>query len=77
MAVNQAWLRSVFGVTRPVELWFGIQPNSAGIFGLPVSIVVLVVVSLLTLSPDQKTHEFVEHLRYPNLMGDTVSTMRA
>ncbi len=71
MAVNQAWLRSVFNVTQPVDLWFGIQPISAGIFGLPVAIVVLVVVSLLTPAPDQATQEFVEHVRYPNLKAAT------
>lgn len=75
MAVNQVWLRSVFGVTDPVSLWFGIQPISAGVFGMPAAIVVLVVVSLLTPAPDQKTQDFVEHVRYPNLKGDTVSTI--
>ncbi len=71
MAVNQAWLRSVFNVTQPVDLWLGIQPISAGIFGLPVAIVVLVVVSLLTPAPNQATQEFVEHVRYPNLKAET------
>ena len=36
MAASQPWLRSVFGVTDPVQLWWGIQPISAGIFGVPV-----------------------------------------
>jgi len=36
MATTQPWLRSVFGVTDPVQLWWGIQPISAGIFGVPV-----------------------------------------
>jgi cation/acetate symporter len=75
MAVNQVWLRSVFGVTSPVNLWFGIQPISAGVFGLPVAVVVMIVVSLLTPAPDQKTQDFVSHVRYPNLKGDTVSTI--
>ena len=75
MAVNQAWLRSVFGVTKPVDLWFGIDPISAGIFGLPAATVTLIVVPLLTPAPDQKTQDFVEHVRYPNIKGDTVSTI--
>jgi cation/acetate symporter len=36
---------------------------------------VLIVVSLLTPSPDRQTQEFVEHVRYPNLAGDTVETL--
>ena len=75
MAVNQPWLRSVFKVTRPVDLWFGIEPISAAIFGLPVAVVVLVVVSLLTPAPDSQTQELVEHVRYPNLKDDTVKTV--
>ena len=44
------WLRSVFNVTKPVAdyMWFGITPISAGIFGLPVALVLMIVVSLLT-----------------------------
>ena len=35
MATTQPWLRSVFGVTSPIadNIWFGIQPISAGVFG--------------------------------------------
>jgi cation/acetate symporter len=29
-------------------LWFGIQPISAGVFGVPVGVVVTVLVSLLS-----------------------------
>jgi cation/acetate symporter len=71
MAVNQVWLRGVFGVTDPVNLWWGIQPISAGIFGLPLAIVLMIVVSLLTPAPDKQTQDLVEHVRYPNLKGDT------
>jgi cation/acetate symporter len=68
MATTQPWLRSVFGVTSPIELWWGIQPISAGIFGVPVGFAVIVLVSLVTKAPDQKTQELVEHVRYPNLV---------
>jgi Na+(H+)/acetate symporter ActP len=30
MATTQPWLRGIFGVTSPAELWWGIQPISAG-----------------------------------------------
>jgi len=35
----------------------------------------MLVVSLLTPAPDQQTQDFVEHVRYPNLSGDTVETL--
>ncbi len=67
MAVTQPWLRSVFGVTKPVELWWGIQPISAGIFGVPLGFAIIIVVSLLTPAPKREIQELVEHVRYPNL----------
>jgi cation/acetate symporter len=63
-----------FGTTK-MDLWFGIAPISAAIFGVPVGIVVLIVVSLLTPAPESQTQEFVEHVRYPYLSGDTVETL--
>ncbi|TSE25833.1 Cation/acetate symporter ActP [Tepidimonas sediminis] len=69
MATTQPWLRSVFGVTSPVadNMWWGIQPISAGIFGVPVGFAVIIVVSLLTPAPKREIQELVEHVRYPNL----------
>lgn len=65
MLTTQPWLRSVFGIVSPIELWFGIQPISAGIFGVPVGFILVIVVSLLTPPPDQRTRELVEYIRYP------------
>jgi cation/acetate symporter len=63
---TQPWLRGVFGVTSPVELWWGIQPISAGVFGVPVGFAVIILVSLVTPAPKrQETQELVEHVRYP------------
>ena len=67
MATTHPWLRSVFGVTSPVELWFGIQPISAGVFGVPLGFAVIIIVSLLTPAPKGEVQELVEHVRYPNL----------
>jgi len=67
MATTQPWLRGIFGVTSPVELWFGIQPISAGVFGVPLGIAVIVLVSLVTPAPNKKIQELVEHVRYPHL----------
>jgi cation/acetate symporter len=69
MATTQPWLRSVFGVTSPIadNIWWGILPISAGMFGVPVGIAVILVVSLLTPPPKKETQELVEHVRYPDL----------
>ena len=70
MVMNQAWLRGIFGITSPVDLWFGILPISAGVFGVPVGIAVIIVVSLITPEPSKKIQDLVDHVRYPNLLGD-------
>ncbi|MBK7794534.1 MAG: cation acetate symporter [Betaproteobacteria bacterium] len=77
MAVTQPWLRSVFGVTSPIadNIWWGIQPISAGLWGVPLGFAVIIIVSLLTPAPDKETQDLVEHVRYPNLVGDTMKTL--
>ena len=55
-----------------MDLWFGMNPISAGVFGLPIGLLTIVVVSLLTKAPDKETQELVEHVRYPHLKGDNV-----
>jgi len=67
MVTTQPWLRGVFGVTSPVQLWWDIQPISAGLFGVPIGFLVILVVSLLTPAPSKETQELVEHVRYPDL----------
>ena len=63
-----------FGTTK-MSLWWGIAPISAGVFGVPVGLLTILVVSLLSPAPDRQVQEFVEHVRYPNLRGDTVETL--
>jgi cation/acetate symporter len=72
MATTQAWLRTVFGVTSSIadNTWFGINPISAGIFGIPLGFLVIVIVSLLTPAPSRKVQELIDHVRYPHLRGD-------
>ncbi|MCY1533090.1 putative sodium:solute symporter, subfamily [compost metagenome] len=65
MVTTQPWLRDVFGVTSPVELWFGILPISAGVFGVPLGFAVIILVSLVTPPPSRDVQDLVEHLRYP------------
>lgn len=67
MLMTQPWLRGVFGVTSPVELWWGILPISAGVFGVPLGFAVIILVSLVTPAPSRKVQELVEHVRYPSL----------
>jgi cation/acetate symporter len=71
MVTTQPWMRSVFGVTSPIadNIWWGIQPISAGLFGVPMGFAVIILVSLVTKAPDAKTQELVEHVRYPSLKG--------
>ncbi|WP_219339126.1 sodium:solute symporter family protein [Tepidicella baoligensis] len=63
MVLNQPWLRSAFGVTAPIDLWWGIQPVSAGVFGVPVGFAVMVLVSLLTPRPPAHVQALVEYVR--------------
>jgi cation/acetate symporter len=44
-------------------LWFNIAPISAGVFGVPAGFAALVVVSLLTPPPDQRTIALIDHIR--------------
>jgi cation/acetate symporter len=67
MATTYPWLRALFGVTAPIELWWGILPISAGLFGVPVGFAVIVLVSLVTPAPPRQTQDLVEHMRYPDL----------
>jgi cation/acetate symporter len=67
MVTTQPWLRGVFGVTSPIDLWWGILPISAGLFGVPLGFAVIIIVSLLTPAPGRQVQELVEHVRYPNL----------
>jgi cation/acetate symporter len=67
MVMNHPWMRTIFNIDSPVSLWFGIQPISAGIFGVPLGFLVIILVSLVTPAPDRETQELIEHVRYPNL----------
>ncbi|MDP2066355.1 MAG: sodium:solute symporter family protein [Burkholderiaceae bacterium] len=71
MVTTQPWMRGIFGVTSPVELWYGIQPISAGVFGVPIGFAVIILVSLVTPAPSKKVQELVDHVRYPSIRGDT------
>lgn len=52
MLVNTAAVRALVGMAPGADLWFGILPVSAGVFGVALGSVVAVVVSLLTRGSD-------------------------
>jgi len=47
--------------------WFDINPISAGVFGVPLGFVIIVVVSLLTEPPPREIQDLVDYVRYPEL----------
>jgi len=50
--------------------WFGIAPISAGIFGMPVGFIGVIVGSLISKAPSLEIQQLVDHVRYPSLEGD-------
>jgi cation/acetate symporter len=50
--------------------WWDINPISAGIFGIPVGFIGVIVGSLISPAPSKEVQELVDHVRYPNLEGD-------
>ena len=48
-----------------VNQWFGIAPISAGVFGVPAGFIAIIVVSLLTGKPGQRSNALVDHIRTP------------
>lgn len=69
MARNTAGPRAFFGLGEAgADLrWFGIDPVAAGVFGVPLGCLVLVVVSLLTRPPLPEEQAMAERLRRPEL----------
>jgi cation/acetate symporter len=77
MATTQPWLRGLFNVSGSIadNTWWGIGSISAGLWGVPLGFIVIIIVSLVTPAPDKETQDLVEHVRYPNLTGDTMVTV--
>jgi cation/acetate symporter len=48
-----------------MDEWFGVANISAALFGLPVGVIVMVVVSLITPKPSKEAQELVDELRRP------------
>lgn len=74
MCITQPWLRTVFGVKGSIadNTWWDISPISAGVFGVPLGFIIIIVVTLVTPAPRREVQELVEHVRYPSLKGDAM-----
>jgi cation/acetate symporter len=65
MVRNEPWLRGIFHVDSSIDLWWSIQPISAAVFGVPLGLAVMVIVTLLTPAPSESERAFVKNLRIP------------
>lgn len=63
---HAAWPRQLLGWGDPGALWLGIEPISAGVFGVPVGMAVTVLVSLLTPRSPPRVVAMVRSLRHPS-----------
>ena len=72
MATNYPWLRGLFGITGSVGsyTWWDISPISAGVFGVPLGFVVIVIVSFFTRPPTADEIALVDFVRVPKLPTD-------
>jgi cation/acetate symporter len=62
---HQPWLHELLELDGQPELWWGIEPISAGIFGVPLGFAVIVLVSLLSPPPPPEAQALVDRLRSP------------
>ena len=67
MLVNAPFLRASWGLDPLSGLWFGIQPVSAGVFGVPLGFAVTALVSWLSQSTAQAQYERPSSHSYPGL----------
>ena len=54
----------------PANEWFAIKPIAAGVFGMPIGFIGVIIGSLLTRTPSAEIQQLVDHVRYPSLEGD-------
>ena len=67
MFINAPFLRAAWGLDPTSGLWFGIQPISAGVFGVPMGFVVTGVVSWLAKGSPEPLREHAAADSYPGL----------
>jgi cation/acetate symporter len=57
------------------DKWWDIDPIAAGIFGIPIGILGVIVGSLISPAPSKEVQELVDHVRYPNLEGQSAKAV--
>jgi cation/acetate symporter len=67
MATNLPLLRGLLRVTQPLAdcQWFGVDAIAAGVFGVPVGVAVMVLVSLFTTGPSEEQDRLIDRMRFP------------
>lgn len=61
------WQTHPFFGGSMLNSWFDINPISAGVFGVPLGFLTIIVISLLTPPPPQEIQDLVDYVRYPQL----------
>lgn len=77
MVMTQPWLRGVFGIKSSIasNIWFDINPISAGVFGLPLSFLMIIIVSLLTPRSKEKEQKMNIFIRYPRIKNEMINLL--
>ena len=65
VATTQPWLRALLRLDGPIRLWWGVEPISAGVFGVPAGFAVIVLASWFTRPPPPEAVALVERLHRP------------
>ena len=67
MVINASYLRTFWGLEPNAGLWFGIQPVSAGVFGVPLGFALIAVVSWFTRTAPEAQRGLAAADSYPGL----------
>lgn len=69
MATNLPLLRTLLGVTWPLAdcQWFGVDAIASGVFGVPIGVAVMVLVSVVTAGPSEEQRRLIDRMRFPVL----------
>ena len=64
-------LPTCFGVTSSIadNTWFGINPISAGVFGVPLGFAVIIIVSLFTAEPTLSLRAWLDGIVWSAVFG--------
>ncbi len=67
MAINLPWSRQLLGVVGPLAetRWWDVEPTSAGVFGVPIGLAVMLAASLITRRDGPAQMAVLDRLRQP------------